>query len=143
MGGICPICKKEKKILKLSRALGMKICDACRKEDCSRCGRFRVVAVRAQDGGALCNACFQRERHANTANHEHCKDCGLLRPVAVRIADERALCHTCYLKNNIGICKSCKRVRPIRAKERCGACYEKHRRVKAILSRNIMPYRAL
>jgi len=135
MKGICGICGKYK-LIKRSLKLSIMICDSCRKEDCYLCNRFKPVAVRTKDGKAICNSCFQRKRYHDISKHEICCVCAGLKPIVHR-TKAGALCAQCNLGKKIAKCRKCGKNKKIKAKALgfCGACYEKNRRVKKIISR--------
>lgn len=85
------------------------VCPRCRRyqlaEDCSVCGRRRVVVSRGSDGAGRCFACSPRPERA-------CGRCGRVRPIARRgRAGEADICDSCF-RPPVATCQSCGRHKP-------------------------------
>ena len=98
---MCTRCGQEKYCCRPDSA---PVCQNCSRwlkaEPCSRCGRKRPVAVRAENGRALCSLCVRKK--------EICIRCNTRKEVYARTQDG-PLCQTCYSKDPISFreCTSC------------------------------------
>jgi hypothetical protein len=98
---VCTRCGQEKYCYRSDSA---PVCQNCSRwlkaEPCSRCGRERQVAVRAEDGQALCGSCVRRK--------EICIGCNTRQEVNAR-TEHGPLCSTCYAKDPISFreCTGC------------------------------------
>ena len=98
---VCTRCGQEKYCYRSDYA---PVCENCSRwlkaEPCSRCGRERQVAVRGEDGRALCAQCVRRK--------EICSQCGIRKEVNAR-TEHGPLCSTCYAKDPISFrqCTGC------------------------------------
>jgi ribosomal protein L40E len=107
--GTCGRCGATEVLIVARRSEGG-ICSRCYRrdpevvEECRGCDRVRDPAVRLPDGGALCRACWERERPQHT-----CISCGTTAPAAL-LAEEGAYCHLCYNRHR----------RPLRECGKCG-----------------------
>lgn len=95
------------------------ICDQCAKprENCSRCGLFRIVKTRTVDGAPVCDSCYQR-------NAEICIMCQRERRVVGR-HQGRPLCEYCYPRHPASFrdCVGCGTRRKLRRTGLCEACH--------------------
>lgn len=95
----CPGCRKLKPCLFAGTAKAR--CHECskKKEDCSRCGRNRIVGTRTPSGEALCKSCGRKT--------EPCTGCGRERTVVRRI-ESKPFCDYCH-RFNPATFRPCKR----------------------------------
>lgn len=103
----CARCGRTSRPLIRSGTTG--VCGRCRAhelaEECSACGRARVVTARTEGGQALCYACAPRPAR-------RCGRCGRTRPIARRAKDgEPDICDACF-RPPLATCRVCGRRRP-------------------------------
>jgi hypothetical protein len=103
----CAHCGRIAKSLIRVGVIGL--CGRCRAhqlaEPCSRCGRVRVVAGRAEKGAALCFACAPRPQRT-------CGRCGRVGPIAARACGgEPDICNSCF-RSPVATCGTCGRDKP-------------------------------
>lgn len=126
MSAICPECRTEQPLT--DRLHGRRCCLACYRlahlEECTRCGRRRVVASRSPGGAPLCLPC-QRPRRL-----VECVLCRQVRP-AGRTSIDGPVCASCY-HPDAPTCPFC--ATPRRApRGRCRGCV-RNLRVRRALS---------
>lgn len=133
---ICYLCRRRKQPKKPCRLCGQLttssgitdkskgiICPKCqyrrkKEKKCFLCGKLRKLFNRARDGHLICSGCYKR-----SLPKENCSLCGKLNKVYAH-QNGQPVCYTCRQKerSKVGICRRCKKERPIHARGLCNPC---------------------
>lgn len=76
------------------------------KEECSICGKIKVVAIRTQEGKAICNYCRKKQIK------EKCSICGKIKIVAIRTQEGESICNNCRKNQKKEECSMCGQLKP-------------------------------
>lgn len=104
--GICQVCGRFRAEVHHSRKIDRDVCRWCHRDlfqprdVCSSCGKIRIVALRTEEGKAICVTCYdypgkKREAFRPEAT---CGRCGEKRVINAHDANGLPVCVSCYPK---------------------------------------------